>query len=788
MNRHRIQLVPSVLLAALLAHFGLVARAEVSIAPTATAATERKDFSGSRSCRDCHERFYQLWAPSHHGLAMQPYSSARTNLTEHKTELQVAGCGYRADIAKGRVVARTPQGEKFYPMEQVLGGKNVFYFLTPLERGRLQVLPLAYDLRRQEWFDTAGSALRHFPMQPDEPLHWTESPYSFNTSCFSCHVSQLTNNYDVSADAYHTTWAEPGINCETCHGPASEHVRLARQTPKGQPLEALNLISLKNFAPDKLNALCGSCHAKMYPLTYSFSPGDRFYDHFGLTALEQADFYPDGRDLGENFTYTTWRLSPCLKSGTLNCVTCHTSSGRYRFTGEKANDACLPCHEGKVSNVAAHSHHKGGSQGAECVSCHMPMTEFARMRRSDHSMRPPMPAATLAYGSPNACNLCHTNQDAAWADRQVRQWYKDDYQAPVLQRAGLIAAARKHDWSKLPEMVTYLSAPEREEIWTASLLQLLRACDDEAKWASIRACVKDPSPLVRAAAAEALGEPLRAEAIAPLLAATRDDFRLVRIRAARALASAPGDMIPEPARKSLSLATDELLASFRARPDDSASVQSLGNLHLERREYRQAIEAFQRASKLQPRDIPPLVNISLAYNLAGQNDKAEASLRRALTLEPTNAAIHLNLGMLLAEMERLPEAERAFRAAFEYDSKSAQAAFNLGVLLAKEHPEEALAWSRRAAELRPREPRYAYTLAFFQNQQGKLTEAAQTLEELVRQSTSHADAYALLVQIYERQGKISAALSVCRRATENQKLSQQERDQFQARIGILSPK
>ena len=31
-------------------------------------------FSGSVSCRKCHEKFYQLWASSHHWLAMQPFT------------------------------------------------------------------------------------------------------------------------------------------------------------------------------------------------------------------------------------------------------------------------------------------------------------------------------------------------------------------------------------------------------------------------------------------------------------------------------------------------------------------------------------------------------------------------------------------------------------------------------------------------------------------------------------------------------------------------------------------
>ena len=84
-----------------------------------------------------------------------------------------------------------------------MGGKNVYYFLTPMERGRLQTLPLAYDVQRKEWFDTAASGVRHFPGEADdEPVNWKEWPYTFNTSCYSCHVSQLKTNYDLKTDTY----------------------------------------------------------------------------------------------------------------------------------------------------------------------------------------------------------------------------------------------------------------------------------------------------------------------------------------------------------------------------------------------------------------------------------------------------------------------------------------------------------------------------------------------------------------------------------------------------------
>ena len=35
-----------------------------------------KGYAGSRSCIECHEKFYQLWSSSFHGLSMQPYTAA----------------------------------------------------------------------------------------------------------------------------------------------------------------------------------------------------------------------------------------------------------------------------------------------------------------------------------------------------------------------------------------------------------------------------------------------------------------------------------------------------------------------------------------------------------------------------------------------------------------------------------------------------------------------------------------------------------------------------------------
>ncbi len=746
-------------------------------------------WAGSSSCRDCHADFYQKWATSRHGLAMQPFTRefAAAELKPQAQPILVRGVAYQAQIkADGAWVLEQQAGaEKKYAIEHALGGKYVYYFLTPMDRGRLQVLPVAYDVRRQEWFDTTGSAARGIMHFDDEVLDWRAPQLTFNTSCHGCHVSQFSANFDPQTDSYHATWAEPGINCETCHGSGVEHVRLFRELGTRKTPEDIRIISTKRFSNEQINDLCAPCHAKSAPLTNSFTPGNRFFDNYDLVGPEHSDFYPDGRDLGENYTYTSWRMSPCVKSGALDCMHCHTSSGRYRFADD-TNQACLPCHRSHVADVVAHTHHQPDSAGSKCVACHMPVTEFARMLRSDHSMRPPMPAATLAFRSPNACNQCHADQDAAWADKHVREWRSRDYQAPVLHVGALVRAAREGQWARLPDMLAYLSSTDRDEVFATALIRLLRSSDDPAKWPVLVRCLEDPSPLVRSAAAVALDHAPSEHSLKALLTATRDDYRLVRVRAAASLAGVSLESLSDEQRTALRRATDEFLAIALARPDDAASHHNLGNFFMDQRDFDRAVESFERAFRFMPDNAAPLVNASIAHNVAGRNDKAEESLRRALRAEPKNAAAHLNLGLLLAELGQAEGAQNALRAAFENDPQSDVAAYNLGVMLAGERPAEAIKWCRTAYTLRPKEPKYAYTLAFYLLGQGDREEAIDLLQTVTDAHVPFLDAYILLGRLLEEGGFADRAVLLYRKAAAIEELPTAAREQFLIRAEAIS--
>lgn len=693
---------------------------------------------------------------------MQPFTAgfARAALTPQDAPMKVGNASYLVVLGKeeGHVEEEGPGGSRRYPIQHVMGGKNTYYFLTPMERGRLQVLPLAYDVAQKRWYDMAASGVRmHAEGPPDRPIPWTDSAFTFNSSCYSCHVSNLKTNYDLSSDTYRTTWREPGIDCETCHGGGEAHVTLYKKDPNSKHQD-MKILRTTQMTTAQRNEMCAPCHAKTSPLSAGYQVTQRFFDHYDLVTLDDRDYYPDGRDLGENYTYTSWLMSPCVKGGKLDCIHCHTSSGRYRFASGNPNGACLPCHQERVASVQAHSRHKPGTPGGQCIDCHMPKTRFANMNRSDHSMLPPTPAATLKYKSPNACNLCHKATDARWADAKVRQWHQDDYQKPVLERAALIDAARRGEWRELPAMVLYLRNPASDPVTQASLLRLLRLCDDPRKMPAIIEAIQHPSPLVRSAAVSSLNGAVTAETRDALVRAAGDEFRLVRIRAAAALAGVPLESLPASMQESVRKATAELIDSYMARPDDFASHSNLGNFYIDRGQVEESIRSFETAIRLRPDRVETLVNASIAYSRAGRVSDAERVLGQALGISPDNPAANFNLGLLLAETGRAQQAKAALQQALKGDPSMAAAAYNLCVLTFPENKTQGLDYCRQAAKAAPRSEKYASSLAYYLAETGSYPEALAVLDRLKSGGSTSSSVEAMMGDLCVRLGKPQRAL------------------------------
>jgi len=368
----------------------------------------------------------------------------------------------------------------------------------------------------------------------------------------------------------------------------------------------------------------------------------------------------------------------------------------------------------------------------------------------------------------------------------VRQWRKRDYQAPVLHRASLINAARRRNWEKLPAMLEYLARNTHEAVFTASLIRLLRPCNDDRKWPFLIRALADPSPLVRASAAESLGDRIDDEAVKSLSAAIQDKSRLVRVRAASAMAAIPRGLLDAETAAAFDTAAGEFKATLDARPDSWASHYNMGSFYLSQHDYRKAVAFYETAIRLQPRVIQPYVNISFAYNALGLNDKAEQSLRRACALEPKNPEANLNLGLLLGELGQLSEAGSYLQKAAELDPQSAVAVYNLGVIHAKSgRMNPAIDYLQRAYGLQPDNPQYGYSLAFYLLQSGNISGSVNILQQIVRQKAPYIDAISLLGEIYLKQEKIKAARILYQGALKSGQLSAEEIELLESRIAAL---
>ena len=716
---------------------------------------EEASYMGSRSCKECHQNFYDLWESSYHGRAMMDYSKdfAAHHLSECEDYIQVGGDAYKYD--EGKLIERSTK--RSYPIRHVLGGKSVYYFLTPPEKGKLPTLPLGYDAKNKERFDITTSSLRIHQDINDEALPWTDRQYTFNTACFSCHVSQLSTQYNISDDSYHTTWLEPGINCETCHGPAEKHNTAFLEAKMTGIVPDSSFIRTytqdRGYSADIVNATCGYCHAKSISITDGYVVGDDFFDHFDLVGPEHPDFYPDGRDLGENYTYSTWLMSPCVRNSDMDCLHCHTSSGRYKQKDDP-NASCLPCHAERVANATRHTRHKESSPGNQCIKCHMPKTSFARMQRSDHSLRPPAPAATIAYGSPNACNNCHRRKSPEWAESFVREHYSGKWQDEIMRWAEYLDQLRQGKSDNLNDILPDMIRPV-DEVTLSALIRSLRQVRDERIITLCYYFSTHESPLVRSSALTTLADYDEEIVRQTLFKACADPVRLVRVRAAAELLNIPEDEIPSKYREYVIKSINEYKNSLNAYPDREISHYNLGHFHENRHDDAEAVRDYKRALRLRPEMTEASVNLGMIYYRNGIIDSALYYFQNAVVHDPLHVEANLNLGLLFNELGYRKDAVKAFETAFE-DGKSPVAAYNLAVLLSRDDPESSLNFARSANNIDPRNPKYVYTYAYYLHEAGQTQNAVEILERALSHDIRSFDIYYFLGTIYKQTQDIGS--------------------------------
>jgi Flp pilus assembly protein TadD len=281
-------------------------------------------------------------------------------------------------------------------------------------------------------------------------------------------------------------------------------------------------------------------------------------------------------------------------------------------------------------------------------------------------------------------------------------------------------------------------------------VDLLATYPGAAASGAIEKALADPEPLVRVTAVARVGttDPGRLAALlGPLL---RDPVRWVRAESAARLAGTPSRRLPESQREAFTAALAEYEAGQRYMSDLPSGPYNLGNLYAALGRNSDAEKQYRRALAVDDQLFLARANLAMLLATSGRGDEAERLLREAHAQQPGHAGIAFNLALLLAERGDRAGAEKLLRAAVRADPRFAPAAFNLAVLVGERDPREAVPLARKAAELRPDDARYAWTLAFYQARTGDLDGARTTLRALLTIHPDHAEARALLADVEGR--------------------------------------
>ena len=634
-----------------------------------SAQTGAGGYVGATACGGCHPAQLAAWQGSDHfqsmrgadqGTVLGDFSDAIVTFNGTDTRFLRRGDAHFVETAG-------EDGKRgVYRVRYAFGWRPLQQYLVDAGAGRLQAFDIAWDTRS---VDAGGQ--RWFHLQPEEtltpghPFFWTGHAMNWASHCADCHSTNVVKTPDPKAGGFGIAYAEANVACEACHGPAKEHVRLARSGSlagvryAGFGRGPAQRIAWRLLADDRIATprgagdareidMCGGCHALRTPL-FADTAGKPFHEAYRIQLVDEAHYFADGQIREESFVLGSFLQSRMHGRG-VTCGDCHDPhSGGLVAEGD---GVCAQCHRAGVFDTRAHHGHAPGGPGGACVDCHMPARTYMGVDdRRDHSFPIPRPALSAELGVPNGCTGCHEGRTAAWASAMLRDWgvAERDHWARLLRRL------RQGDPHAAPALETLVSDPVPPALVKASLLAAAANLPPARALAPLSRGLADSDALVRRGAAAG------ARGLSPLLQwqllreRVADRSAAVRFEVATALSDVlPG--LPRGARDAMRELFLEHRLAMEASGDLSASQRALARLDQALGRPAAAREAFERALAIDPANVPTLVDYADFVRQSGEDEaKVGALLRRASAAAPANPVVNAALGLHLVRRGRRGE-------------------------------------------------------------------------------------------------------------------------------------
>lgn len=768
-------LLTSFLLAALFsANSTAVAVANDSTAPKNVSSA----YAGAQACQSCHQSEYDQWQQSDHFKAMQAankdtvlgdFNDIDVNFHDIATRFFIENGQYKITTTNKQNKVETfdvPYTFGFYPLQQ---------YLVDVGEGKLQAFNIAWDSRSKE---EGGQRWYHLqPIEkitPEHPFFWQRHFQNWNSRCADCHTTDLKRNFEPKTNSFDTQFSEVNVACESCHGPAGQHIKLAKSDAltNGNSGFSQLLPAVKNFAFSPNNPIahadgkpnnseinvCARCHSLRTPLSHPFSdnkqnyedthdqnyedthdkseenykdthdknalshgannPQQRFVDDNRLEWIRAPFYHANGSINEEVFVAGSFMQSKMQHAG-VTCSNCHNAhTGKVKIQG---NGLCLQCHQAETFNTPEHHHHTPQTDGAMCVNCHMPEKTYMGVDdRRDHSFLIPNLSFNNAASEPQSCLACHDKTDKHWREASHKLWGSNS-------KVNEWKAAREHVQNAAPqglaEAITYIQNPEHSYLRRASLLADLSQYRSQEGVDIALENLESDNALLRLAAVESLNI-LSPQARWQVLSQKLDEpSKSVRFEMARTLVESVGQLSRSDKAKLLPL-LDEYRDMLALNADSPITQLALGNLASNLGDLAGAEQAYLTAYKIEPSYIPVLIQVSEFYRQQGQDAKGASYLRKALQVEPNNAQANHALGLFKIRQKQYGQA--------------------LANLKISAHSDEAL-------------PSFAYIYAVALDHQGQTNNAISELEQAHQRWPADTDVLSALISYLNKTGQTDKA-------------------------------
>lgn len=323
-------------------------------------------YAGSKTCINCHKDIYASHIKTAHyltsgvanGQSIKGSFEADKNSFVYNKFMKVV-----MEKKHGNFFQSAYAGNAEYESEKfdiVIGsarkGQTYLYW-----RGdKLFQLPVSYYTPLNSWCNSPGfyTALIDF----DRPIP---------ARCLECHATYAKAELqEDSSTVFQKNTIIFGVDCERCHGPASEHVAYHIAHPKDTI--AKFIINPERLSRTQKLDACALCHSgirKEIKPAFSFTVGDKLND-YSLPAYNTDS--SSWLDVHGN-QYGLLTSSKCFKMSKMDCSSCHNVHQEEINEPEIFSSRCMNCHSEASHNFCALTSLPASTLMKNCIDCHMPL-------------------------------------------------------------------------------------------------------------------------------------------------------------------------------------------------------------------------------------------------------------------------------------------------------------------------------------------------------------------------------------------------------------------------------